>query len=132
MIPVLLDIGGIDNQEIGLAVDAVCQKVVHDTALSVGEAVVLNLAGIEDRGVIGRHVLNESEGIGSLDPELSHVRNIEDADSFAHSLVFLVDTYIFHRHVVSGKGHHLGAQSDVLLSKSCGFHIAVLLSVIYC
>ena len=46
MIPVLLDIGGIDYQKICLTVYTICQEIIHDASFSVREAVILNLTGI--------------------------------------------------------------------------------------
>ena len=123
VIPVLLHVGGIDYEQICLAVNAVCEKIVHDTALAVGEAVILHLSGIEKRRVIGRDILYECKGVGAFYPYLTHVRHIEYSDSVPDRIVFLSDTYILNRHIVSGERNHLGTQSYVLLGKCCCFHL---------
>ena len=49
------------------------EEVVDDTPLFVGEAGVLDVTDLELRGVVGGDILDEPEGIGTLDPEFPHV-----------------------------------------------------------
>ena len=71
--PVLLDIIGIDDEEVLLIFVVVDEEVVDDTPLFVGEAGILDVTDLELRGVVGGDILDELEGIGALDSEFPHV-----------------------------------------------------------
>ena len=55
-------------------------------------------------------------------PEFSHVRHIEDPHRMADRQVFINDSGIFNRHVVTCKFMHLGTECNVLLGKWSCFH----------
>ena len=123
MLPVLVDIGGVDAEHVGFGVDAVNQDVVDDAPAAVGHAGVLHLAVEELRNVVGRDALQQIERPGALDPDFAHVAHVEDPGAVAHGHVLVVDAREFDGHVVSREFGHLGARGDVVLGEYGGFHM---------
>ena len=123
MLPVLVDIGGVDAEHVGFGVDAVNQDVVDDAPAAVGHAGVLHLAVEELRNVVGRDALQQIERPGTLDPDFAHVAHVEDPGAVAHGHVLVVDAREFDGHVVSREFGHLGARGDVVLGEYGGFHM---------
>ena len=123
MLPVLVDIGGIDAEHIGFGVDAVNQNVVDDAPAAVGHAGVLHLAVEELRDVVGRDALQQVERPGTLDPDFAHVAHVEDPGAVAHGHVLVGDAREFDGHVITRKFGHPGPCGDVILGEYGGFHI---------
>src|SRR6185503_10421472 len=48
-----------------------------------------------------------------LEPDLAHVRDVEDTDAAAHGAVLRHDALVLDRHLESGEGNHLGAEGRV-------------------
>ena len=97
--------------------------VVHDAARLVREAAVLRLAHADGRGVVGGDFLHQFERFRTLDPNLAHVRHVENTHAVAYGQVLLNNSFILDRHIVAGKLVHLGAQGDVHVGKRCCFHL---------
>ncbi len=62
-------------------------------------------------------VVEESLGVGPLDVEGSHMRDIKKTGRRTHALVLVDDARILHRHLVSRKGYEAGFQLDVTIPK---------------
>src|SRR5665213_2974160 len=92
----------------------VYQSVIDDGATAVQNGGVLHLTDRQCGDVVGRDVVDEIDGLRTPDHELSHVAHIEQRDALAYGLVLCGDTgRILHRHLKTGKWHHLGAERDV-------------------
>mgnify|MGYP000922832444 CR=1 FL=1 len=63
------------------------------------------------------------ERFRTLDPNLAHVRHVENTHAVAYGQVLLNNSFILDRHIVAGKLVHLGAQGDVHVGKRCCFHL---------
>ena len=121
-VPVLFDVGGIHYQHVFVLSVIIDQQIVNDTARFIRETGILYFTGHQHGRVVGSHLLDEFEGMGTFYPEFSHVRDIEDTDRMAHSQVFIQDTGVFYRHVIAGKFMHFGTESDMFLGKGGCFH----------
>ena len=104
--PVLVDIGGVHDQQVVVFGEVVNEEVVHDAALAVREAGVLHLAGIERSHVVGSDVLEKGEGFGTFHRKFTHVGNVENTDFASHVEVFGGDAFILDRHVKTCKFYH--------------------------
>ena len=127
MVPILLNICGIYHKQVSDIVKLIDKKVIHNSTLSVREAGVLHLARIEHGCVVGGHILYKSKSIGTLYPNLAHMRNIKNAHIVAHCGVLLIYAAILYRHIKPCKGSHLCTKFNVFLMKYCLFHIYLLL-----
>ena len=101
---------GIDDQEqmiAGLADD----QIVEDAAARVGELGVARPAGGQAHDV-GRHQpLQRRRGLGAVEPDLAHVRDVEQGRRGAAVQVLGQDAgRVLHRHLPAGERHQTGAQ----------------------
>ena len=55
-------------------------------------------------------------------PKFSHVGDVKHTDTLTNSKMFINDTGLFDRHIVSRKFVHLSSQRDVRFCKWSGFH----------
>ena len=122
MLPVLVGIGRVDHQQIGLGVDTINQNVVDDAAAAVGHARILHLAVVELRHVVGRNTLQKVERLGPLDPDFAHVADVEDPGALPHGQMLVVDARELDGHVVPRELGHAGPGGDVVLGESGCFH----------
>ena len=83
--------------------------VVHDAARLVREAAVLGLTHADGGGVVGGDFLHQFERLRTLDPDLAHVRHVENTHAVAYGQVLLNNSFILDRHIIAGKLVHLGA-----------------------
>ena len=121
-VPVLLDIGSVDNQQILLLFVLIDQQIVYNTAILIGKASVLYFTGRKGGHIVRSDFLQKVQSMRAFHPKLSHVGDIEYADALANGEMFVDDTGIFDRHIVSRKFVHLSAQRDVCFCKRSGFH----------
>ena len=85
------------------------EEVVDDTPLFVGEAGVLDVTDLELGGIVAGDILDELEGIGALDPEFTHMRDVEDTDALDDGHMFFDDpSGIFDGHIIACELMHLG------------------------
>jgi hypothetical protein len=61
-------------------------------------------------------------GIGTLEPELPHVGEVEEPGRAADRLVLLDEPLILHRHFPAGEGDQLGAEGAVTVNQSGLMH----------
>ncbi len=113
-VPVLFDVGGIDDQHIGLVLfEAIHDQVVHDPAGLVGKGAVLRLTGRQFRGIVGGDALDQVQGMFAFHDELAHMADIEDPGVCADGLVFVVDAAVADRHIVTGEFGHFCAKGQM-------------------
>ena len=121
-VPVFFYIRSIHYQQIFLRLIMINQQVIYNTAFFVGKTSILHLAWSQGSHIIGSHFLKKSQRIGAFHPEFSHVGNVEYTHSITNGEVFINDTGIFYRHIISRKLMHLSTQRDMFFCKRSGFH----------
>ena len=121
-IPVFLNIRGINYQEILLRIILIHQQIVYDTPFFIREASILHFTGSKCSYIIRSHFLKKSQCIRTFHPEFTHMRYIKYTNSIAHRKVFVDDTCILNRHIISSKLMHLSTQCNMLVGKWSGFH----------
>ena len=107
----------VDDEQKFLLVDPVNDQIINDSASLVKEKSVLAHAYLEFVDIVCQHDVEPSAGARSFDDQLPHVRNVEDADVVSHSLMFLDNARVLHRHEPSGEWNHLRAQPHMLAVK---------------
>ena len=113
--PVLIDIGGIDDQEEVAFTHLVDQQVVYGAAVLIAHHAVEHLADGSPRNVVGKYMLYVAFCITATDGYFAHVTHVEHAALGAHSLVLVGDIAILDRHFKSCKGRHQCAHSHVFV-----------------
>ena len=88
----------VDDKQKLLIADPVNDQIVNDTASLVKEKSVLPHADLKLVDVVGKHGVQPFACPASFGNQLSHVRNVEDADTISHSLMFLDNAGVLHRH----------------------------------
>ena len=115
VVPVLVPVGGVDDQQV-LALDEAVEVGVVDGAAGLGRHHrVLRLQEVERLGVVGQHVLEEGGGAGTAQHEAAHVRDVEQAGAAAGGEVLGDDAgRVLDGHVPAAEVDHPGAGGDVL------------------
>ena len=93
--------------------EAVDQQVVHDPAVRATHRRVDRLPRRCGGQVVGHSVAQELERARTLDVELAHVRDVEQAGALAHAHVLAHVAGVAHRHLETRELHDLGAQRAV-------------------
>ena len=101
---------GVDHQEqmvAGLADD----QVVEDAARLVGELRVARAPRRQALDVARHQPLERRRGVGAVQSDLAHVRDVEQGGGGAAMLVLGQDAgRVLDRHLPAGERHHLAAQ----------------------
>jgi hypothetical protein len=97
--------------------NSINDQVIDDAATVVQEKGVLTRANVELADVIREHGVEPFACAWPLHDQLSHVRNIEDADIVSHGLVFLDDARVLDRHEPPGEGNHSPAEPSMFFVK---------------
>ncbi len=124
--PVLVDIGGIDAEHVGLGIDAVDENVIDDAPRPLGmqEYCTLPRKDFATSLVVMR--CNRPSALGPL-TQISPMWLTSKTPAPLRTVdVFVIDAREFDGHVVSREFGHLGARGDVILGKYGGFHIAII------
>ena len=79
MRPVLVDVAGVDDEEVLTLFKAVQVRVVNGVAVRVWDDAVLCLVEVERKHVAGKHMLQKRYLIGTFDVDTSHVGHVKDA-----------------------------------------------------
>ena len=69
------------------------------------------------RDVIRQHRVEPCARACPVRDQLSHVRNIEDADVVSHGLMFLDDAGVLHRHEPAAERNHFRAEPHMFIVK---------------
>ncbi|MBA7637001.1 hypothetical protein ES703_44633 [subsurface metagenome] len=113
---IFVDIGGVHHHKVVVS-PAIKEDVVHDAAVGVAHGRILDLPLFQGSCIVHRHVLQECEGIGAVDPELTHVGHVEQSRGGAYGQVFGDDAGILDGHLESAEGGDSGIQCHVLVIK---------------
>ena len=115
-----------------MPVEPVEDHVVDDPAALVRDERVLRLAGLEPVDVVRERRLQQVARGRSLDLELAHVRDVEDARVRAHRLVLRDHALVLDRHLPAGERDHARAECDVAVVEGRppeGLHPRAMLTV---
>src|SRR5439155_9821244 len=119
---VLRDVRGIDYNHVFGVADPVDDDVVDDRPAFVGDETVARLAHIET-GDVARHEAVERGARGAtLEEELAHVREIEEAGAAADRAMLRDDALVLDRHLVAREGHHLRPELLMLVEQRSAAH----------
>ncbi len=110
---VLVRVGGVHHEQVAVVGVLVDEHVVHEAALGGEEAAVLDLVQGQLGGVVAGEELDQVQGLGALDPDLSHVAHVEESGLRADRHVLVDDRGVLHGHVPPAEVHHLRPQRAV-------------------
>ena len=119
---VLVDIGGVYNEQKVVFAAPVHQQVVDCAAVRVQHHAVENLAVRSSGNVVCEYVVHKFFGIGTGHKHFAHVAHIEYTAGVAHGVVFLRYSGVLYRHVESCKRSHLRAESHMARVKAGLFY----------
>jgi len=110
---VLLDVRRVHAEQERVVGEPVDGDVVHDATLFVAHQRIAHAAGTQRGHGAGQQPLGRSHGAGALQPDLPHVRYVEQARRLAHRPVLLDDRGVLHRHREACEHDHARAQAAV-------------------
>src|SRR5579862_5845186 len=103
----------VDDEDVPVAVDAVDDQIVDDSAVVGREQRVLRVSALEVVDVVRKCRLEQVARGGSLHFELPHVRDVEDTGVGANRLVLRDHALVLHGHLPAGERHHPRPEGDV-------------------
>ena len=118
---VLVDVGGIDNEEELIVGHLVDKQVIYGATILMQHHAIIYLANGSTGNVVGEDVLHELLCLRAAYQHFAHVAHVEHAACLAHGIVLVHDVGVLDGHLKTSKGHHLGTQSNVLVVKTCSF-----------
>ena len=86
----------------------------------------MTLADFQLVDVVGEHRVQPFGSRRTGDEQLSHMRNIEDADVVSHRLMFLDDAGVLHRHEPAAEWNNFRAAPYMLFVQRCDFLRALI------
>jgi hypothetical protein len=110
---VLVDVRGVDHEQVVLLGKAVDQHVVDEGALGCGECRVLRLPVLQLRRVVRGDVLYGRQRIRTGQLDLPHVGHVEHTSGAAYGEVFSGDAGVLDGHVPAAVTHHAGPERHV-------------------
>ena len=122
---VLIDVAGVDDQQIFGFFKAVQIDIVNDAALCVRQQRILGLVYVQRQHVAGEHMLEIGKCAGTLDVETSHVGDIEDTAHTAAVEVLGKDAAgVLDRHIPAAEVHHRGTGCDMRIVQNGSLEFA--------
>jgi hypothetical protein len=109
---ILLEVRGVHDEQPVVA-ESVDEEVVDDPAALQAHRRVDHLAFRELPRLVRDEPVRESDGATAGQPDLTHVGDVEDPDPGADRPVLGHDPFVLDRHLVPGKGDHLGPEGHV-------------------
>jgi hypothetical protein len=111
----------IDDHEEAVIIHLGDDAVVIDAALVIHDQGESGLAWDKRLDICHSQSLEEGCSIFTDNADLSHVRDVEEADTLSAMQVLLDDTLgVEHGHVVTGEGHHLGLEHILVVGVQVG------------
>ena len=109
VLQVLVDVGGVDHQQIVVLLEQIQIRVVHGAAVLVGNDAVLGHVQVQGADVAGQHVLKKFLALGPLNQQAAHVGHVEQAAHLAGIQVLGDDAGgILDGHLPPAEVHHGG------------------------
>ncbi len=110
-LPVLLAVGGVDDEQEVVASEHIQVGVVDGAAVLVGDDRILGMARHQCPGIVGQRLEEERFGAAAGDAEAAHVGDVEQSGMAARGEVLADDPgRVLHRHVPAAEPDHLGAR----------------------
>ena len=123
--PVLVDVAGVDDEEVLALFKAVQVRVVNGVAVRVRDDAVLRLVEVERKHVAGQNMLQERHLIGAFDVDPSHVGYVEDAAVTAAVEMLCDDAFgILDGHIPAAEVDHGRACVKMCLVQNRPFQFA--------
>ena len=112
---VALVVGGVcDGQEVAVG-EPVGEQVVEHTAVLAAQDAVLSAALGQAADVVGQQQLEQRRGVGTLDLDLAHVRDVEHPRVSADREVLGLDALVLDRHLPARETDQLRPRGTVAL-----------------
>jgi len=105
------------NQQKFLLANSINNQVINDAATLVQQKRVLPGSNIELADVICEHRVEPFARACPIHSQLSHVRNIEDADVVSYGLMLFEDAGVLHRHEPPAEGNDFRAAPHMFVVK---------------
>ena len=118
---VLVDVGGVDDQEQVVLAHFVHQQVIHGSSVGIEHHAIEHLAHLGTGDVVGEDIVDKFLGLGTSDAHLTHVRHVEHADGLAHGVVLGLDAIVLDGHVIACEWAHQRAQGHMLVVETGDF-----------
>ena len=113
VLPVPRDVRRVDDHHHAV-LEAIDQAIVDEGSLWGENGRVLRLPGPQGPHIVARHTLHEGVAVRPRYLELTHVRDVEQADGLAHGPMLRRNpARVRHGHLVATKRHHFGAEAHV-------------------
>ena len=123
--PVLVDVAGVDDEEVLAFFKAVQVRVVDGVSVCVRDDAVLRLVEVERKHVAGKHMLQERHLIGTFDVDPSHVGHVKDAAVTAAVEMLCDDAFgILDGHIPAAEVDHGRACVEMCLVQNRPFQFA--------
>ena len=97
--------------------DPINDQIVYYSTAFVEEKSVLACPVLELVHIVSQHRIKPCAGTASLDNQLAHVRNIENADAVSDGLMFLDDARVLHRHEPAAERNDFRPEPHMLFVK---------------
>src|SRR4029453_13467305 len=95
--------------------DSIDDQIINDSTALVKKKSVLASAHIEFVDVFGQNDVQPIVRSGSFDNQLSHVRNVENADVVSHGPMFVHNARVLHRHEPARERNDFCAQPHMFV-----------------
>ena len=105
-----VDATGIDDEQVGFFGDPVGVQVIDGATGFQTQVGVLAEADGQFPKIVGEQPIEERQGLGSLEPDLAHVADIEDSGRAAHRMVLLDDRGVLDGHFPASELDELAAE----------------------
>ena len=101
---ILIDIGGIDDEEEVILSHLIDQQVIDRSAVGIEHHSVVDLSEGGVGHIVGEDVLHVAFCIRARDAHFAHVTDIEDATVLTYCVVFIGNVSVLNRHNESAEG----------------------------
>ena len=114
---VLLAVGGVDHDEVGLVGALVDDEVIHHAAALIAHEAVPGAAGLEVGVVVGQQAVEIGQGVLAPEDQLAHVGHVEESAGRAHRHVLGDHAAVLDRQEPARKGDDFTACRHVTVVK---------------
>ena len=101
---VLVDVGGVDDEEEVLLAHLIDEEVVHGAAVGIEHHAVVYLSDGCSADVVREDVLDVAFGIGARDAHFAHVTHVEYTAMLPYGIVLVGDVCVLNGHDEAAEG----------------------------
>lgn len=130
-VPVFFHIGSIHHQHVFFRFILINQQIIYNPPILIRKTSILYFTRSQCRHIVRCYFLQKGQRLRSFHPKFSHVRYIKYTDTLTNSYVFINDTGVFNRHIITCKLVHFSTKCYMFLCKRSGFHYFKVLSFKY-